>query len=102
MEQIIIALITLIGAICAGFFKLIADQTKVHSKLVTSMDKVATSNDKIAKETAKGNLEAKERNGHLAELTIQSNEQMLEAIGKIGHKQTVEEQNVIHQTVKGE
>lgn len=101
MEQIIIALIALIGALTAGFFKLIDRQTTVHEKLVSSMDKVAESNDKIADATEKGNSEAEQRNGHLAELTIQSQEQMLEAIQKIGNKQTVEEQNVIHQTVKG-
>lgn len=85
--------LTLAGTITAGFFALLTKQNKTHEKLVDAMDRVAKSNQAIAKEAKKGNVEAKERNGHLAELTIQSGEQMLEAI------QTIREQHVDHQTV---
>ena len=67
--------------------------------LTLAIQKMADSNDNIAKETAKGNREAKERNGHLAEITIQSRDQVLDFIQHIG-KQHVKEQMVDKQTIK--
>lgn len=92
-NAVALAALTLAGTIAAGFFTLVNKQNRTHEKLATAMDKVAKSNQDIAKEAKKGNVEAKERNGHLAELTIQSSEQMLKAI------QTIREQHVDHQTV---
>ena len=67
--------------------------------LTLAIEKMANSNDNIAKETARGNKEAKERNGHLAEITIQSRDQVLDFIQHIG-KQHVVQQMVDKQTVK--
>lgn len=100
MDNVVaVAALTLAGTIATGFFAIINQQNKTHAKLSQSMDKVAASNQAIAKETRRGNEEAKQRNGHLAELTIQSGEQMLEAIQSL-KKQNVKEQTVEHQTVK--
>lgn len=44
------------------------------TKMSAGMEKIALSNGKIAAATAKGAKEAKQRNGHLAELVIQSTE----------------------------
>lgn len=68
--------------------------------LTIAIEKMALSNDNIANETAKGNREAKERNGHLAEITIQSRDQVLDFIQHIG-KQHVIQQTIDKQTVKG-
>lgn len=67
-----------------------------RKKLVSALDDVAKSNQRIADETKRSADEAKERNGHLAELTIQSSQQMLEAI------RNIKEQKVTHQTVEHE
>jgi hypothetical protein len=69
-----------------------ADRTERKS-LVKAIDDMASSNREIAEATRIGNKEAKERNGHLAEITIQSRDQVLSAIGYI------KEQKVEHQTV---
>lgn len=80
-----------------------AKRDRAYEKLSESMDQFAGSNQKIAdelgeqtQELRQGNSEAKERNGHLAELTIQSRDMTLEAI------LNVKEQKVEHQTVKRE
>lgn len=110
MTPIVLALIGLVGAICTGFFKLFADQNKVHEKIVNGLGKLTESGDKqasamreIATETKKGNREAKERNGHLAELQIQQADKVIEHIDnvKMQHvgKQVVDEQEVKVETV---
>lgn len=52
----------------------------------------------LVEETRKGNREAKQRNGHLAELVIQTNDKTIEAI-KTVKKQEVKEQHVKLQTI---
>lgn len=61
--------------------------------LAKAIQDMAESNREIAEATKVGNKEAKERNGHLAELTIEARNQVLGAIGYI------KEQKVEHQTV---
>lgn len=103
--NVAIAAIGLAGTICAGFFALVGKQIKATEKLSNSMDKMAESNGKIAekmgevaKETKQGNVEAKERNGHLAELAIENTKHLMSAVQNIG-QQKVGEQNVAHQTI---
>ena len=69
-EPVLLAIVAFLGALVGGFFKLLNDQTKVHSKLSKTMERVAKSSEKVARETSKGAKEAKERNGHLGEQNI--------------------------------
>lgn len=82
-NTVALAALTLAGTIAGGFFTLINKQNKTHEKIASAMDDVARSNKLIAKETKQGNLEAKQRNGHLAELTIESKQATIEAIKTI-------------------
>lgn len=59
------AAFTLIGTICGGFFALVNRQDKTHKKIAVALDNVAKSNRRIADE-------AKQRNGHLADLIIKT------------------------------
>ena len=95
-NAVALAALGLTGTLAGGFFLLLREQNRTHAKLSKSMDKMAESNEKIARATEQGNREAKERNGHLAELTLQSRDQTLEAI------MNVQEQKVTHQTVEHE
>lgn len=61
------------------------------NNMAVSMEKVATSNERIADES-------KERNGHLAEITVQSRDQVIEQIRGL----TIEQQTVHNQTVEHE
>lgn len=96
-----LAALALTGTIATGFFALIRQQNKVHEKVASSMDKVAQSNEKIAEATIKGSQEAKERNGHLAELVLQQGEQTIsiahDATDKIIEVvQNIKEQHIEH------
>jgi len=70
-----------------------------RKEFVKAIKDMADSNREIAQETKKGNKEAKERNGHLAELTIQSKNETLEALKTIKN-QHVENQVVHNETVE--
>lgn len=115
-DQVTIALIGMIGAIIAGFFKMIDSQNKNQRELSKAVETLSKSSDKqtaalkeVAKETRQGNLEAKERNGHLGEQNIQITELitkhtavMTDQFSKVQSsldKQVVKEQKVEHQTV---
>lgn len=110
-DQVILALLGLFGTIIAGFFKLFKDQQKVHERLANGMEKVAKSGDKQAKEMAKvasatirSADEAKERNGHLAEMQIQQADRVIDNVRNVQSqhvkKLEVENEVVEHQTVK--
>lgn len=110
MTPIVLALIGLVGAICTGFFKLVNDQNKVHEKIANGLGKLTDSGENqasamraIADETKQGNREAKERNGHLAELQLQQADKIIRHVGnvKMQHvgKQVVDEQEVKVETV---
>ena len=99
-SEVLLAFIAFMSAVMAGFFKLISDQNKTHATLSNAMNKVASSNQEIAEATKTGSREAKERNGHLAEmalqgqnLTINSKKQIIKAVTN------VKRQQVMHQTV---
>lgn len=91
-----LAAIGLVGSILAlvvtPLFSLLRANTK-------ALDKVAVASEKVAKEHKKGNQEAKERNGHLAELVIQTSENTVEALKSV-KEQKVQEQTVAHQVIK--
>lgn len=93
-----IALVAAVGSVIAGFFKLIDNQNKLHAKLAQSIDKMASSSEKVAKATQQGNREAKERNGHLAEMTIQQGDRIADLVGNV-NKQHVATQVVDKQEI---
>ena len=70
-DPVLLALIGMLGAIVAGFFKMIDSQDKTHLELTKSIDKMSQSSLAVAKATEKGAEEAKQRNGHLGEQNIQ-------------------------------
>lgn len=90
--EVVLALITFMTVTVGGFFKLFADQNKTHTKLGSSLDRLAQAHEA-------GNKEAEERNGHLAELVIKTAERTEKTL-KTLKKQQVKEQTVEHQTVK--
>lgn len=103
-------MMTILASMLAGFYTLIKFLLREAAKdrgadrlerkdFSAAMRDVADSNREIAHETKQGNSEAKERNGHLAELTVQSNQQMLKAIKNI-KEQHVDNQIVDNQTIK--
>lgn len=53
----------------------------------------------LVKETRKGNQEAEARNGHLAEITVQARDQVIDVIQTL-KTQNVNEQVVEHQVIK--
>jgi len=101
----------IVAAMLTGFYALIrfilkqsekdrdADR-KERKELVIAIQDMADSNRAIAEETKdmkevhiKGYQEAEQRNGHLAEITIQSRDQILSAVGHV-KKQHVDLQYV--------
>lgn len=95
----VLSLITLVGAICTGFFKLFGDQNKTHDKIGTALDRLAEAHEKGNKESAERNGHLGEQNIQLAELQKESSKQLLEAIANIA-EQKVAEQTVVHQHVE--
>lgn len=69
-------------------------------KMANGMDKVAETNKEIAQATKRGADEAKARNGHLAEISMQNKDQIIEAVhGLVIDKQTVHNQFVENEQV---
>jgi hypothetical protein len=64
---VMLAFLGLLGTIFTAMFKLLNDNTKAQNRNATAMSS-------LVKETAKGNKEAKQRNGHLGEQNIQITE----------------------------
>lgn len=110
--NVAIAAITLAGSIAAGFFTLVNKQNKTHEKIAKAVEnlasqsgKVVTSNEEIAKATNRSADEAKERNGHIAELIVGQGE-MIQEVAKntteaiIKGVSEIDEQKVHNQTVE--
>ena len=91
-SAVALALIAILGTVVTALFKLLNANTKATADNTLALKDIAT-------ETAKGAREAKQRNGHLAELTIQSKTETLSAIAFI-KQQHVDHQTVDHQTIK--
>ena len=97
-------ILTIVAGMLLGFYGLLRfilnqsiadrhDDRKERIQLVESLKEVATSNQSIADATKKAAIDAKKRNGHLADLVVESKKQLLLAINE------VPEQHVTHQTV---
>lgn len=110
-DQVVLAILGVFGTIVAGFFKLYKDQQRVHEKIATGMDKVANASekqakgmDKLAKATERAADEAKERNGHLADMQIQQADRIIDRVEHVQkqHVETLEVENEVveNQTVK--
>lgn len=69
--------------------------------LSKAIDRMASSSDKVAIATERSADEAKERNGHLAELVVQNTTDIVEAV-KEHHDQHVKTQTVDKQVVNKE
>lgn len=96
-NAVALAAIALAGTICTGFFALVSKQIKTHERIALALDKNTESNKQIAKETRQGNAEAKERNGHLAELVIETTKGIHDSLEKPVNVQTVETQVIKEQ-----
>jgi hypothetical protein len=100
-----LAALSLAGALATGFFALVNKQN-----IAKALDKVAGSNELIARETHQGNVEAKERNGHLGDQNIQITKMigdMTEQIKVVADRnysaiRNVQEQHVANQIVETE
>lgn len=110
-DQVVLAILGVFGTIVTGFFKLYKDQQKVHEKIASGMDKLAKSGekqakgmDKVAKATERAADEAKDRNGHLAEMQIQQADRIIDTVQNVQNQriQTLEVENEVveNQTVK--
>jgi hypothetical protein len=103
------------GTILYGFYKYAEAREKDFEKQREISDNkarrdsmaLAKSLDRVAKATEKAAREAAERNGHLGELILESNKQTeaiagraIKEITENISKQTVKEQEVVHQTIK--
>lgn len=82
--SVAIAALTLAGTIFAGFMSMSRQHSKTVNKLTKSLDNVATTNEKIAQETTKVAVattksaeQSEKRNGHIAELIIESRDKIL-------------------------
>lgn len=105
-ESAIIAIVGAVAGVIAGFFKLIDNQNKLHEKLSVSIDRMARSGDnqaermgEVARATTKAANEAEQRNGHLAEITVQQGDRIEKLVMNV-REQHVEHQHVEHETVK--
>lgn len=84
----------MVSAVVVGLFKIIQSQNDNQKMLANSLDANTESNRRIADE-------ARERNGHLAEITIQSRDQIIEVVTHV-KKQHVGTQEVDKQEIKGD
>lgn len=86
-SAIVLALISIIAAAMVSLFKLLDNNTK-------ALQSLSETNDRMAKESEK-------RNGHLAEISIENKEQIINRIdGMVIQKQTVHNQTVKHEHVE--
>lgn len=107
------AIVTIVGSFLA-VAKLMINQTEKESKanreerahfaeavekMANGMNKVADTNKQIADATKRGADEAKARNGHLADISNQNRDVILQAVTNI-KEQKVEHQTVEHEHVK--
>jgi hypothetical protein len=93
-EATILALIAILGTTMAALFKLLDNNTKAVDRMVVAMQHVAKTNTRIADES-------RDRNGHLAEITIEARNAVISRIdGLTIEKQTVHNQVVEHETVQ--
>lgn len=94
--------VAIVALFLAFLWKLGSVFVKALNDLTKSNEKVATSNKKIADAVEKQAKESAQRNGHLGELIIQSNEQT-KAIADVAVTSIIDGvTNVKHQTVSAQ
>lgn len=105
-NAVAIAALTLTGTIATGFFALMRQQNRTHEKLSDSLDKVADTNnliatktERVAKATERSADESRQRNGHIAELIIESRDKIIKSTAHVD-RQEVDEQIVMDQVIK--
>ena len=86
-----LALVAIVGTVITALFKLLNANTKALGKLVDSSEKVAKATTTSAKE-------AKQRNGHLAELVVDSKKQVIHAVSEV-KQQNIGEQHIGTQVI---
>lgn len=94
----------ILAGMLAGFYALLKYVLNNASK-TTEADReerqaLISTFERVAKATEKSAREAESRNGHLAEISIQNKDAILEAINNLTLNQKIMEQEVEHQTVK--
>lgn len=109
LGTLLIAVFGALGTLLLGFYKYAQSREKdfeasrsIAAKEYAKSTKIlAQSLNRVAKATERGADEAKQRNGHLAELQLQGHAMIQEAISTI-QNQTVQHQTVKHSTVENE
>lgn len=99
-DPTVLALIAIVGTVITALFKLLGDNTKAQANLGVAIKS-------LTDETAKGNREAKQRNGHLGEQNIQITEMIASMGQNINDKadrnfkafQNIQTQHVVKQTI---
>jgi hypothetical protein len=101
-NAVTLALVAIVGTVITGMFKLLNNNTKAQNATANALLEVASSNKKIADEATlsrkvqeKGFGEAKQRNGHLAEIQITGNKAIMDGLAII-----TSNQNTVAQTLK--
>ena len=101
-----VTIISVIAGMLVGFYALIKfmllNQTKTQEKDRLERLALAKAIERMAKATETTASEAEKRNGHLAELIIESKEGTIKAIHCIKVNQKVKEQHVDSQVVEHE
>jgi hypothetical protein len=87
-----LALIAILATTVTGLFKLLNDNTKATSENTKALQTIAV-------ETKRGADEAKERNGHLAEISDLNRDLIIQAVTRV-KVQHVQNQTVEHEEVK--
>ena len=79
-----------VGAIIALFFKQMNHSDSVHARELSLLSKALTlntaSNKEVARATTRSADEARDRNGHLAELTLGNRTSYVELLTDLSHK----------------
>lgn len=100
------SILALFIGMLTGFYALVRYMISVGEKTQTldreERKELVTAFNRVAEATERAANEAKDRNGHLAELTIDSKKATLDAIACIKLKQNVKEQHVDNQVVEHE
>jgi hypothetical protein len=76
-----------------------ADRTE-RKEFVRTIGDMKNASIRVAEATEKAAREAEQRNGHLAEISIQNKEAIIESIKQVTLTQKVKEQHVDHQVVE--
>ena len=97
-------IIVILAGMLTGFYALLKfvleNASKATEKDREERKELSVAVNRMATATEKSAKEAEQRNGHLAEISIQNKGAILEAINNLSLNQKIIEQEVEHQTVK--